>query len=183
LDDPEPNTFINCETERYSVDPEKIQAIAEYICRSLGFRTWELSITFVDSEEIRALNSEFRQIDKPTDVLSFPQQEWDEPVTFERPFRAGSVSKNAPPFMLGDLVISLEDAEKNAKDIGHALDRETCFLLVHGILHLCGHDHMEPEDEELMTAMQRQLMDKMTGATPIWLHGVTPVTAVGEVQR
>lgn len=182
MDDPDANTFINCETVRYSVDRDKIRAIAGLVCSSLGFRTWELSITFVDSDEIRSLNAEYRNIDKSTDVLSFPLQEWDEPITFEKPFKPTTAGKNPLPFMLGDLVISLQDAEKNAKDIGHSLDRETCFLLVHGILHLCGHDHMEPEEEELMTSMQRILMEKLATPAPMWLNGVSP-TANAEVTQ
>lgn len=76
--------------------------------------------------------------------------------------------------MLGDLVISLEDAARNANDIGHSLDREAGFLIVHGILHLCGHDHMEPAEEELMTSMQRSLMDRMNAefTPPLWQLGV-----------
>jgi len=167
--DPETNTFVNCETEHYSVNSKKIEDTANFICRSLGFESWELSISFVEAEEIRRLNQEFRNIDKSTDVLSFPQQEWDRPPTIEQPFKH-SKPKSPLPFMLGDLVISLTDANANANDIGHGLDQETGFLLVHGILHLCGHDHMVPEDEELMTSQQRKLMEKMTKdfRIPLW---------------
>ncbi len=180
--DPETNTFVNCETELFSVDPTKIEDTANFICRSLGFENWELSISFVESEEIRRLNKEFRNIDKSTDVLSFPQQEWDEPVTLEHPFKQPK-TKTPIPFMLGDLVISLDDAHANAKDIGHGLDREAGFLLVHGILHLCGHDHMEADEEELMTSQQRKLMEKMSRdfSTPLWEQGVS-ADAVGSIQ-
>lgn len=178
--DPDTNTFVNCETELFSVNPKKIEDTANFICRSLGFENWELSISFVESEEIRRLNQEFRSIDKSTDVLSFPQQEWDEPVTLEHPFKQPK-TKTPIPFMLGDLVISLDDALANARDIGHELDRETGFLLVHGILHLCGHDHIDPEEEELMTSQQRQLMEKMTSEfnSPIWELSVTPALSAG----
>ncbi len=181
--DPDTNTFVNCETELFSVNTKKIEDTADFICRSLGFENWELSISFVESEEIRRLNQEFRNIDKSTDVLSFPQQEWDEPLTLEHPFNKPK-TKTPIPFMLGDLVISLDDAQANAKDIGHELDRETGFLLVHGILHLCGHDHMEPEEEELMTDQQRKLMEKMTSEfnTPIWKLGVVPVASARSPQ-
>jgi probable rRNA maturation factor len=166
------------------VNSETIQATADFICRALGFRSWELSISFVDSDEIRALNNEYRKIDKSTDVLSFPQQEWMTPVTLENPFQ--QPPKTGPvPFMLGDLVISLEDAEHNAKDIGHSLDRETGFLLVHGILHLCGHDHQEPEEEEIMTNHQRILMQKMSDEfqIPLWNRGATAITSSRELQQ
>jgi probable rRNA maturation factor len=181
--DPDTNTFVNCETEFFSVNPKKIKDAANFICRSLGFENWELSISFVESDEIRRLNQEFRNIDKSTDVLSFPQQEWDEPVTLEHPFKHPK-TKTPIPFMLGDLVISLEEAHANAKDIGHGIDRETGFLLVHGILHLCGHDHMESSEEELMTDQQRKLMEKMSSdfKTPIWEQSVSADQAVGSLQ-
>jgi probable rRNA maturation factor len=178
--DPETSTFVNCETELFSVNPQKIENTANFICRSLGFEKWELSISFVDSEEIRRLNQEFRSIDKSTDVLSFPQQEWDEPVTLEHPFKQPK-NKSPIPFMLGDLVISLNDANSNAREIGHGLDRETVFLLVHGILHLCGHDHIDPEDEEIMTSQQRKLMEKISsaGQLPLWEQAVSPNQTIG----
>jgi probable rRNA maturation factor len=181
--DPETNTFVNCETEHFSVDPKKIEDTANFICRSLGFENWELSISFVESEEIRRLNQEFRNIDKSTDVLSFPQQEWDNPVTLEHPFQHPK-TKTPIPFMLGDLVISLDDAHTNAKEIGHGIDRETGFLLVHGILHLCGHDHLVPEDEELMTAQQRKLMEKISNDSdlPLWEQGVSATKVVRSIQ-
>lgn len=181
--DPDTKTFVNCETELFSVNPKKIEGTADFICKSLGFENWELSISFVESEEIRRLNQEFRNINKSTDILSFPQQEWDEPLTLDRPFKQPK-TRTPIPFMLGDLVISLEDANANAKDIGHGLDRETGFLLVHGILHLCGHDHMASEEEELMTSQQRLLMEKMTSAfnPPIWELGVVPVASARSPQ-
>lgn len=185
MDEPDTNTHVNCETDQYSVDAKKIQAIANFVCTALGFRYWELSITFVDSDEIRSLNSKFRNIDKPTDVLSFPQQEWDIPVTLEHPYKSPDKKPSPIPFMLGDLIISIEEAEQNAADIGHSLEREIAFLLVHGLLHLCGHDHLITAEEELMTAQQRILMDKMNidFTPPLWNCGVQAEKSTREQSR
>jgi len=102
----------------------------------------ELSITFIDNEEIRNLNKEYRQKDSATDVLSFPFYN----------------ELNLPINILGDVIISVERAEEQANEFEHSLDREIAFLLVHGILHLLGYDHHKAEDEEKMISMQKELL-------------------------
>lgn len=92
----------------------------------------EVDVTFVDDDEIRKLNSEFRNIDKSTDVLSFPLGEND--VYDENPVTGAK--------MLGDVVISVEHALKQAEEYGHSFQREMAFLTVHSMLHLLGHDHV-----------------------------------------
>jgi probable rRNA maturation factor len=79
------------------------------------------------------------------------------------------------PRALGDLVISLPNAEQNAKAIGQPLDREVCFLIVHGLLHLCGHDHEAPVEERRMLDAQRRLMASLakTRGGPLWTKSVT----------
>lgn len=165
-------TTVNSEINSYSVDFDKIRCMADEIRNLLGIPHYELAITFVDAEEIQVLNREYRGKDQSTDVLSFPQCEW------EKPLRVGAVSTKAmheetPPEILGDIVISLPDAEKNAQNIGQGLDREVAFLLVHGILHLCGHDHMQADEEKNMLAEQEQLMNLLNAKTPApWLDCV-----------
>ncbi len=98
----------------------------------------EVSVTFTDDEKIRELNSRYRGKDAPTDVLSFPMEE-----------RA----------LLGDIVISLETAARQAALYGHPLEREAAFLTVHSVLHLLGYDHeTSPEDERDMFARQDEIM-------------------------
>ena len=111
-----------------------------------------------NANKIQELNLQYRDKNKTTDVLSFPQIEW------EYPCAVGVLSKESsslkiPQNTLGDLVISLEQTEHNAQNIGQSINREFCFLLVHGILHLCGHDHIELEDEKIMLNQQRLIMD------------------------
>lgn len=107
----------------------------------------ELSVTFVDDAAIQELNREHRGLDRPTDVLSFPQLE------------PGEAPPPPPlPIALGDLVVSVPTARRQAEEYGHGLERELGFLLAHGLLHLLGEDHETPEQEERMRARQRALL-------------------------
>ena len=113
----------------------------------------ELSVTFTDNETIRNLNSQFRGIDKATDVLSFPLLDFvggDEPPIDE------------PSSPLGDIVISLEKAEEQAREYGHSFERETAFLCVHSMLHLLGYDHVNSEEEDAqMRAKQSEILEQL----------------------
>ena len=111
----------------------------------------EVSLTFTDNAGIRELNSKFRQIDRETDVLSFPlfdyEGEADEPVLDE-------IRNN-----LGDIVISLEKAQAQAEEYGHSYEREVAFLCVHSMLHLLGYDHERSEADDLdMRNRQSEIM-------------------------
>ena len=110
----------------------------------------QLSVTFVDDARIQALNLEYRGKDRPTDVLSFPLMEAQE---------LAEVPVEAIPRMLGDIVVSVETARRQATEYGHAMDREIGFLLVHGLLHLLGEDHETPGQDARMRERQRQLLD------------------------
>lgn len=118
----------------------------------------EISVMFVDNQAIRALNSEHRDIDKATDVLSFPLFEYDEDgeiIEEELDF-----SPNGE-MILGDIVISLERAAEQAQEYGHSFEREIGFLTVHSMLHLFGFDHMTPEDEAEMFEYQTEILEEM----------------------
>lgn len=97
----------------------------------------EIALTFVDNERIREINREFRNLDKPTDVLSFPLEEED---------------------ALGDIIISIPRAKEQAADYGHSFEREMGFLAVHGFLHLLGYDHHTDEEEKQMFGKQEQIL-------------------------
>ena len=114
----------------------------------------EVSITYTDNEQIHALNLQYRQVDRPTDVLSFPMMDFsgesDEPVADE------------PVVSLGDIVISLEKAAEQAEEFGHSFEREVAFLTVHSMLHLLGYDHETgEEDERDMRRRQSEIVDKL----------------------
>ena len=116
----------------------------------------ELLLTMND--EIHEINKEFRNIDRATDVLSFPMFEYDED---------GEIIEDYAEFnemgelCLGDIVISLERANEQAEEYGHSLEREIGFLTVHSMLHLLVYDHMTPEDEEEMFGYQREILDEI----------------------
>ncbi len=118
----------------------------------------EISVMLTDNEEIRTLNKLHRNIDRPTDVLSFPMFEYDEKGDIEEDY--AEISEMGE-ICIGDIVISLERAEEQAEEYGHSFEREVGFLTVHSMLHLLGYDHMTPEDESEMFGYQREILDKM----------------------
>ena len=111
----------------------------------------EVSVTFVDNEEIRKLNKEFRNIDSATDVLSFPLGENGE----------YDVNPDTGAKLLGDVVISMERAQQQATEYGHSLEREVCYLTVHSMLHLLGYDHMEPQEKAEMRMKVETVMERI----------------------
>ena len=117
-----------------------------------GFqREAEVSVTFCDNAHIRGLNRTYREKDAPTDVLSFPQYEPGEALAAEE-----------DPVTLGDIVISLERAREQAKEIGHPFLHEVAFLCIHSTLHLLGYDHeISPAAEEEMFSRQRAIVARL----------------------
>ncbi len=116
----------------------------------------EISFTFTDNEGIREINRDYRDIDRATDVLSFPMLEFDQDeIDAEFETEDGLV-------MLGDIVISCERAEEQAKELGHSLRRELAFLTVHSMLHLLGYDHVDdPVGERIMIEKQTSVLDTL----------------------
>lgn len=115
-----------------------------------------VSVNFVTEEEIKALNKKFREIDRTTDVLSFPNldKKADKNLSnFQKEVVDGEL-------FLGDIVICKKVAKKQAKEFGHSLKREVCFLALHGLLHLLGFDHIEKADEKLMTETAEKILQK-----------------------
>lgn len=123
----------------------------------------EISLLLTDNEEIREINKEFRNIDSATDVLSFPAIEYQAPGDFSDLEEA--VEEYFHPetgeLILGDIVISVEQAIKQAEEYGHSLVREMAFLTAHSMLHLMGYDHMEEEERSIMEAKQEEILDKL----------------------
>uniref|UniRef100_UPI00288BDC28 rRNA maturation RNase YbeY n=1 Tax=uncultured Anaerococcus sp. TaxID=293428 RepID=UPI00288BDC28 len=109
----------------------------------------EVSLSIVDMETIHRLNKEYRDVDRPTDVLSFPMDE------------EGYDMEGNPIFLLGDIVICLDVAETQAKDFGHSLEREMMYLICHSTLHLLGYDHIEDEDKKEMRAKEKEVMKNL----------------------
>ncbi|MCQ2550732.1 MAG: rRNA maturation RNase YbeY [Clostridia bacterium] len=106
----------------------------------------EISVTFVSKEEIKEINGQFRDMDKVTDVLSFPQFE-----DFEDLPEFGEIA-------LGDVVICLDKAKEQAEEFGHSVDREILYLFTHSILHLLGYDHMQEDEKKVMRKREEEIM-------------------------
>ncbi|MBE4908020.1 rRNA maturation RNase YbeY [Bacillus luteolus] len=111
----------------------------------------ELSITFVDNEKIQEINRDYRDKDRPTDVISFALEELGEGEI--------EIVGADMPRILGDIIISIPKTKEQAEEYGHSFLRELGFLAVHGFLHLVGYDHEEQEEEEIMFSRQREILD------------------------
>lgn len=118
----------------------------------------EVAITLVDNKSIGQLNKEHRQIDQPTDVLSFPSIEY---INGEPQLEPGDLNIETNLVFLGDIIISAEKAYEQAQNYGHSMEREFSFLAVHGSLHLLGYDHETEEDEKTMFSIQEEILDEM----------------------
>ncbi|MDD5994606.1 MAG: rRNA maturation RNase YbeY [Clostridiales bacterium] len=123
----------------------------------------EVSVTMVEKETIRQMNATHREVDRVTDVLSFPMMEYDVPGRFEGQAFENSItiSPESEELVLGDIVLCSEVIQEQAKEFGHSQLREFSFLIVHSMLHLFGYDHMEEEEREQMEKLQREIMDQM----------------------
>lgn len=116
----------------------------------------EVSVSFVDNEEIRKLNKYYRGIDSSTDVLSFPLMEFEEIEEGEED------EKDAEEiYPIGDIVISLEKAKEQAEEYGHSFEREVAYLTVHSMLHLLGYDHETEEERKLMREKEEKVMERL----------------------
>lgn len=114
----------------------------------------EVSVTLTDNEEIHVLNREYRGVDRPTDVLSFPMAEDDDNI--------GDYDMDKNAVLLGDIVISVEKIEEQAKEYMHSFERELAYLVIHSTLHLLGYDHETgEEDEKEMTEKQDKIIESM----------------------
>ena len=148
--------YFENEQDKLPITYKLKMLIREAVEATLDFEDYrnlcEVSVTFTDNEGIRQLNSKFRHIDRPTDVLSFPLFDFDG-------------ESEEPPVddimnMLGDIVISLEKAKEQAEEYGHSFEREVAFLCVHSMLHLLGYDHeTSEEDDKNMRARQSEIMN------------------------
>ena len=140
---------------------QKLQEVIEKSMEELlpGVKT-NAVVTFCDNNYIKELNSQFRNIDSETDVLSFPLLMSDSPG--EVIYSPLDRDPETGELMLGDIVISVEKAKEQAEEYGHSLEREICYLGVHSVLHLMGYDHMEEDDKRQMREKEEEIL-KMLG--------------------
>lgn len=121
----------------------------------------EVSVILTDNEAIREINREYRDIDSPTDVLSFPLVDYGAPSDFDHVEEAAEdyFNPETGELMLGDIVISVDKVEEQADKYGHSQARELAFLTAHSMLHLMGYDHMEDQEREIMEEKQRGILE------------------------
>jgi probable rRNA maturation factor len=144
---------VNNETE-YDADEAGLARLGRFVLESLYVHPEaELSIILVDTDAMERLHIEWMDEPGPTDVLSFPMDE----------LRPGTAAQPSPAGVLGDIVICPQVADEQAKKAGHSIGDEMLLLATHGLLHLLGYDHAEPEEEQEMFSLQRQLLAAFLG--------------------
>lgn len=125
----------------------------------------EINLALTENEGIRRMNREYRDLDVPTDVLSFPMVEYETPADFsvlETPAaKIMYFNLDTEELLLGDIVISLERAREQAEEYGHSLERELAFLTAHSVLHLLGYDHMEEDERAVMERKQENILQSL----------------------
>ena len=136
---------VDCRNENVDVDCAPFVQAAKQTLVALGLSDVELSILLCDDAFIHPLNRDYRGKDKPTDVLSFAMREEGDP--------------NDP--VLGDVIISIERAQEQASERGHAIGVELALLLVHGILHLLGYDHEHDEEAQMMEEKEKEILSML----------------------
>ena len=125
---------------------------------------YQISLLFVDNNEIREINNETRGIDKVTDVLSFPMLDYPENMVFKNVYKNKKFNEiylGGEELVLGDMVLSLERAKEQSIEYNHSFEREVCYLVVHSILHLLGYDHMNDEDKAKMRTREEEILGKL----------------------
>lgn len=134
-----------------------IRKVLEYCFKEENIESsnMEITITLTTPENIKKINREYRNIDKATDVLSFPMFEKDEldKKIKEKDFEHEDI--------LGDIIISIEKVEKQAKEYGHSFERELSYMLVHGFYHLMGYDHIKEEDKKIMRPKEEKILNDL----------------------
>ena len=130
------------EAAEYAVESENMHNLDKQRC--------EISVTFVDLDEIHELNKQYRGVDKPTDVLSFPQfDDLEEEIP------------EVCEICLGDVVICEQKAREQAEEFGHSFERELVYLFTHSVLHLLGYDHLEEDEKKAMRAREEEIMKQI----------------------
>ena len=125
---------------------------------------FEISLLFVDNDEIREINNETRNIDKETDVLSFPMLDYPKDKVLKdvyKNYEFDETYMDGEELVLGDIVLSLEKALEQSKEYNHSFKREASYLVVHSVLHLLGYDHMEEDEKKVMRKREEEILGEL----------------------
>ncbi|HJC46987.1 MAG TPA: rRNA maturation RNase YbeY [Candidatus Lachnoclostridium pullistercoris] len=122
----------------------------------------EVSVVLTDNEAIREINRDYRQIDRATDVLSFPMVDYERPADFDglEEHAEDYFNPETGELMLGDIIVSVDKVEEQAEKYGHSQERELAFLVAHSMLHLFGYDHMEEDERLVMEKKQAEILER-----------------------
>lgn len=147
------------------VDTEEIaERVMEAVLEQEGcpYET-EIHLLLTDNEQIHRINLEYRSVDRPTDVLSFPMLEYESPSDFSAAEEGicDCFNPETGELVLGDIILSMEKVIEQAEKYGHSKEREYAFLITHSMLHLCGYDHMVPEEAEIMEEKQETVLQSL----------------------
>lgn len=146
---------INYDYRPDDVSALPIEELANFVLEWEGKpENTEVSISFVDDEEIAYLNETYRDKKGPTDVLSFECDGFDDDFDDDIPMPEGV----EVPFELGDIIIAVDVAERQTQEFGTTFKEEIELLLTHGLLHLCGYDHIEDDEAEVMEALEKRIL-------------------------
>ena len=152
--------FFEDTQDKLTVDENLQELVTKVVETSLEYEKFnkktEISVLFVDNEQIKEINNDFRKIDSATDVLSFPMLSFDGTKIIEDigDSYLGTV-------VLGDIVLSLEKAEAQAEEYGHSYEREVGFLVCHSVLHLLGYDHENDDERAVMREKEDAILEKI----------------------
>lgn len=160
--------YVDDRQDKIEVTDEFIKKLESVISFALKeeevYINCEISMLFVDNEEIRDINNETRGIDRSTDVLSFPMLDYDNKKVFKEMYKDNNFDAtfmDGEELVLGDIVLSLERTLEQSKEYNHSFEREACYLVVHSVLHLLGYDHMEDEDKKIMRRREEEILGKL----------------------
>lgn len=144
---------------------EKLENVINFVLKEEEVSVdCEISMLFVDNEEIREINNETRGIDRATDVLSFPMLDYQDKKVFKEMYKDNNFDitfMDGEELVLGDIVLSLERALEQSREYNHSFERESCYLVVHSVLHLLGYDHMEEDDKKIMRKREEDILGKL----------------------
>jgi len=158
--------YVESETDRkLPFDEEEVagKVIVEVLDYEKCPYEVSVNVLLTDNEGIRELNQQYRRIDRPTDVLSFPNVDYDKPADFS--VLEDHIEDYFDPengeLCLGDIVISVDKVYEQSKEYGHSIKREYAFLVAHSMLHLLGYDHMESGEAQVMEQKQEEILDRL----------------------
>lgn len=158
--------YVSNNQSKIDIKDEQVKLIEESINKALleeeVLIPYEVSLVFVDNEEIRDINRDNRGIDRETDVLSFPMLDYEDKKVYKQCYKDydfDETYKDGENLVLGDIVLSLEKSLEQSIEFNHSFERECCYLVVHSVLHLLGYDHMEEEDKKIMRKREEEILD------------------------